>query len=32
MDLVHPQLAAFAAGQLRLQADVLRLTPWLHKG
>ncbi|WP_421329809.1 DUF2987 domain-containing protein [Aeromonas veronii] len=30
--LSNEQLAAFAAGQLRLQADVLRLTPWLHKG
>ncbi|HHQ4939548.1 DUF2987 domain-containing protein [Aeromonas veronii] len=30
--LSNEQLAAFAAGQLRLQGDVLRLTPWLHKG
>ena len=30
--LSNEQLAAFAAGQLRLQAEVLRLTPWLHKG
>ena len=30
--LSNAQLAAFAAGQLRLQGDVLRLTPWLHKG
>lgn len=30
--LSNKQLAAFAAGQLRLQGDVLRLTPWLHKG
>ncbi|OEC44227.1 DUF2987 domain-containing protein [Aeromonas sp. DNP9] len=30
--LSNEQLAAFAAGQLCLQGDVLRLTPWLHKG
>ncbi|MGL5325372.1 MAG: DUF2987 domain-containing protein [Aeromonas sp.] len=30
--LSNEQLAAFAAGQLRLQGEVLRLTPWLHKG
>ncbi|HDZ8844926.1 TPA: DUF2987 domain-containing protein [Aeromonas veronii] len=30
--LSNEQLAAFAAGQLRLQGDVLRLTPLLHKG
>ncbi|HHP5405045.1 TPA: DUF2987 domain-containing protein [Aeromonas veronii] len=30
--LSNEQLAAFAAGHLRLQGDVLRLTPWLHKG
>lgn len=30
--LSNEQLAAFAVGQLRLQGDVLRLTPWLHKG
>ncbi|EKB13583.1 DUF2987 domain-containing protein [Aeromonas veronii] len=30
--LSNEHLAAFAAGQLRLQGDVLRLTPWLHKG
>ncbi|CAJ1839804.1 DUF2987 domain-containing protein [Aeromonas veronii] len=30
--LSNEQLAVFAAGQLRLQGDVLRLTPWLHKG
>ncbi|AYV37358.1 DUF2987 domain-containing protein [Aeromonas veronii] len=30
--LSNEQLAAFAAGQLRMQGDVLRLTPWLHKG
>ena len=30
--LSNEQLAACAAGQLRLQGDVLRLTPWLHKG
>ncbi|AMQ42581.1 hypothetical protein AMS64_09440 [Aeromonas veronii] len=30
--LSNEQLAAFAAGQLRLQGNVLRLTPWLHKG
>lgn len=30
--LSNKQLAAFATGQLRLQGDVLRLTPWLHKG
>ena len=30
--LSNEQLAAFATGQLRLQGDVLRLTPWLHKG
>lgn len=30
--LSNEQLAAFAAGQLRLQGDVLRLTLWLHKG
>ncbi|ELI6421685.1 DUF2987 domain-containing protein [Aeromonas sp. 30P] len=30
--LSNEQLAAFAAGQLRLQGDVLRLTPWLRKG
>ncbi|MFM5725802.1 DUF2987 domain-containing protein [Aeromonas veronii] len=30
--LSNEQLAAFAARQLRLQGDVLRLTPWLHKG
>ena len=29
--LSNEQLATFAAGQLRLQGDVLRLTPWLHK-
>ncbi|MCF5865044.1 DUF2987 domain-containing protein [Aeromonas veronii] len=32
LQLSNEQLAAFAAGQLRLQGDVLRLTPWLHKG
>ncbi|MGH1409968.1 MAG: DUF2987 domain-containing protein [Aeromonas sp.] len=30
--LSNEQLAAFATGQLRLHGDVLRLTPWLHKG
>ncbi|EKP0306701.1 DUF2987 domain-containing protein [Aeromonas veronii] len=30
--LSNEQLATFATGQLRLQGDVLRLTPWLHKG
>lgn len=30
--LSNEQLAVFATGQLRLQGDVLRLTPWLHKG
>ncbi|SIP99447.1 DUF2987 domain-containing protein [Aeromonas veronii] len=30
--LSNEQLAAFAAGQLRLHGDVLRLIPWLHKG
>ncbi|ELC7280182.1 DUF2987 domain-containing protein [Aeromonas veronii] len=30
--LSNEQLAAFATGQLRLQGEVLRLTPWLHKG
>ncbi|WP_368216662.1 DUF2987 domain-containing protein [Aeromonas sp. R2-3] len=30
--LSNEQLAAFATGQLSLQGDVLRLTPWLHKG
>ncbi|MCJ7977508.1 DUF2987 domain-containing protein [Aeromonas veronii] len=30
--LSNEQLAAFATWQLRLQGDVLRLTPWLHKG
>lgn len=29
--LSNEQLAAFATGQLLLQGDVLRLTPWLHK-
>lgn len=32
LQLSNEQLAVFAAGQLRLQGDVLRLTPWLHKG
>lgn len=30
--LSNEQLAAFATGQLRLQGEVLRLTPWLRKG
>ncbi|MGN5111448.1 DUF2987 domain-containing protein [Aeromonas jandaei] len=30
--LSNAQLSAFAAGTLRLQGEVLRLTPWLHKG
>lgn len=30
--LSNELLAAFGGGQLRLQGDVLRLTPWLHKG
>ena len=30
--LSNAQLAAFAGGKLQLQGEVLRLTPWLHKG
>lgn len=30
--LSNAQLSAFAGGTLRLQGEVLRLTPWLHKG
>ncbi|MFQ2011995.1 DUF2987 domain-containing protein [Aeromonas veronii] len=29
--LSNAQLSAFATGTLRLQGEVLRLTPWLHK-
>lgn len=30
--LSNAQLADFAAGKLQLKGDILRLTPWLHKG
>ncbi|EKP0261308.1 DUF2987 domain-containing protein [Aeromonas sobria] len=30
--LSNEQLTGFAAGQLIVQGEVLRLTPWLHKG
>ncbi|MFM5842364.1 MULTISPECIES: DUF2987 domain-containing protein [Aeromonas] len=30
--LSNAQLAAFANGRLQLQGEILRLTPWLHKG
>ncbi|MFM5880854.1 DUF2987 domain-containing protein [Aeromonas sanarellii] len=30
--LSNAQLAAFANGKLQLQGEILRLTPWLHKG
>ena len=30
--LRNEQLADFAAGKLQLEGDILRLTPWLHKG
>jgi hypothetical protein len=30
--LSNDQLTDFAAGQLMVQGEVLRLTPWLHKG
>lgn len=30
--LSNEQLIGFAAGQLMVQGEVLRLTPWLHKG
>lgn len=30
--LRNEQLADFAAGRLQLQGEILRLTPWLHKG
>ena len=30
--LSNDQLTGFAAGQLIVQGEVLRLTPWLHKG
>ncbi len=30
--LSNEQLTGFAAGQLMVQGEVLRLTPWLHKG
>ncbi|MGL4480091.1 MAG: DUF2987 domain-containing protein, partial [Aeromonas veronii] len=30
--LSNAQLSTFAGGTLRLQGEVLRLTPWLHKG
>lgn len=30
--LSNDQLTGFAAGQLMVQGEVLRLTPWLHKG
>lgn len=30
--LGNAQLADFAAGTLQLQGEILRLTPWLHKG
>ncbi len=30
--LSNAQLTGFAAGQLIVQGEVLRLTPWLHKG
>ena len=30
--LCNEQLADFAAGKLQLEGDILRLTPWLHKG
>lgn len=30
--LSNEQFADFAAGELQLQGEVLRLTPWLHKG
>ncbi|MFQ2358533.1 DUF2987 domain-containing protein [Aeromonas dhakensis] len=30
--LSNAQLAEFAEGKLQLQGEILRLTPWLHKG
>lgn len=30
--LRNEQLADFAAGKLQLEGEILRLTPWLHKG
>ncbi|MGY3943781.1 DUF2987 domain-containing protein [Aeromonas tecta] len=30
--LSNAQLADFAAGELQLQGEILRLAPWLHKG
>ncbi|EPU3916882.1 DUF2987 domain-containing protein [Aeromonas hydrophila] len=30
--LSNAQLAEFAQGKLQLQGEILRLTPWLHKG
>ncbi len=30
--LSNAQLAEFAKGKLQLQGEILRLTPWLHKG
>ncbi|MOA52993.1 hypothetical protein D3C78_1763830 [compost metagenome] len=30
--LRNEQLADFAVGRLQLEGEILRLTPWLHKG
>lgn len=32
LQISNEQLAAFASGTLRISGEVLRLTPWLHKG